>query len=115
MARVKRGFKARRRRNRVLEECEGFYSTANQCFTLAIERRDRALARKFKDRKRRKRDFRALWTIRINAAARQCGTTYSRLIGALKKSQVDLDRKSLADLAMNDQASFAKLVEQVAG
>lgn len=115
MARVKRGFKARRRRAKVLERASGFYSAGSRCYTIARSLVDRALVFAYRDRKVKKREFRRLWTQRINAAARLNGTTYSRLMGAMKKSSLQLDRKILADLAVNDPASFTKVVQQVLG
>ena len=111
--RVKRGFKARRRRNKVLKRAEGYIGANSRVYSTAAEKNDRALCYAYRDRKARKREFRKLWTQRINAAARLNGTTYSRLIGALNISNVELDRKVLADMAVMDQAGFAQLVTQV--
>jgi large subunit ribosomal protein L20 len=111
--RVKRGVKARRRRNKVLKRASGYYSANSRAYTHVVEKNDRALVYAYRDRKVKKREFRKLWTMRINAAARMNGTTYSRLMGALNKANINLDRKILADLAINDQAAFTKLVQQV--
>jgi large subunit ribosomal protein L20 len=111
--RVKRGVKARRRRNKVLKRASGFYSANSRSFTHATEKVDRAMAYQYRDRKVRKRDLRALWTQRINAAARLNGTTYSRLIGALTKVNLDLNRKVLAEMAVHDAAGFSALVKKV--
>lgn len=111
--RVKRGVKARRRRNKVLERASGYRGANSRSFSVAIEKNDRALVYAYRDRKVRKREFRELWTIRINAAARLCGTTYSRLMGALNKSTVEIDRKILADLAVNDFNGFKAVVDKV--
>lgn len=111
--RVKRGFKARRRRNKVLKRAEGYYGANSRVYSVAAEKNDRALAYAYRDRKAKKREFRKLWTQRINAAARLNGTNYSKLIGALKKANVELDRKVLADMAVNDQSGFTALVKQV--
>ena len=111
--RVKRGVKARRRRNKVLERASGFYSANSRAFTHAIEKVDRALAYSYRDRRTKKRDIRTLWTQRINAAARLNGTTYSRLMGQLKKAEILLDRKVLADMAVHDQAAFSALVQRL--
>lgn len=111
--RVKRGFKARRRRNKVLKRSSGYRGANSRCYTEAIEVNDRALAYAYRDRKVRKREFRQLWTQRINAAARMNGTTYSRLMGALKKAHVELDRKILADMAIFDASGFTALVQKV--
>ncbi len=111
--RVKGGFKTRRRRKKVLERASGYYSANSRLYSIAREKNDRALVYAYRDRKVKKRTFRVLWTQRINAAARLNGTTYSKLIFALKKSNIDLDRKVLADMAVNDGAGFASLVQQV--
>lgn len=111
MPRAKRGFKARRRRHRVLKFAEGYYGTRHRLFRTATETVDRALAFAFRDRKRKKRDFRHLWIARINAGARMEGISYSKLIGGLKKANVGLDRKMLADLALSDPAAFKAVVE----
>lgn len=113
--RVKRGMTARRRRKKVLERASGFYSANSRAFTHATEKADRAMAYMYRDRKVRKRDFRSLWTQRINAAARLNGTTYSRLIGALNKSSLEIDRKILADMAVKDAAGFTVLVKKLMG
>jgi len=111
--RVKRGFKARRRRNKVLNRAKGYYGANSRCFTVAREKNDRAMVYAYRDRKVRKREFRKLWTQRINAAARMCGTNYSRFMGALAKSEVQLDRKVLADLAVQDFTAFSEIVKKV--
>ena len=110
--RVKRGTVAKARRKKVLERGSGYYSAGSRLFTVAKERNDRALVYAYRDRKTKKREFRKLWTIRINAAARLNGTTYSVLIGALKKANIDLDRKVLSDLAIHDPAAFSAVVKQ---
>lgn len=111
MPRAKRGFKARRRRHRVLKMAKGYYGTRHRLFRTATETVDRALAFAYRDRKRKKRDFRHLWIARINAGARLEGISYSRLIGGLKKANVGLDRKVLAELALTDPAAFKAVVE----
>jgi large subunit ribosomal protein L20 len=111
--RVKRGFKARRRRKKVLERASGFYSANSRAYSIATEKADRAMVYEYRDRRTKKRDFRRLWTQRINAAARLNGTTYSRLIGALKKSNIEMDRKVLSDMAIRDKAAFTALVQKV--
>ena len=110
--RVKRGTVARARRKKVLGRASGYYSAGSRLFTVAKERNDRAMVYAYRDRKAKKREFRKLWTIRINAAARLNGTTYSVLIGALKKAGIELDRKVLADLAIHDPAAFSAVVKQ---
>lgn len=109
--RIKRGFVARRRRKKVLKRAKGYYGANSRSYSIAVEKNDRALAYSYRDRKVKKRDFRRLWTQRINAAARINGTTYSRLIGALNKSGIELDRKSLADIAVADPNAFTEIVK----
>ncbi len=111
--RVKGGYTNRRRHKKVRERASGFYSANSRAYTHAVEKTDRAMVYMYRDRKVRKREFRVLWTQRINAAARLNGTSYSRLMGALKKANIDLDRKVLADLAVRDENAFATLVRQV--
>jgi large subunit ribosomal protein L20 len=112
MSRVKRGFKARRRRKRVLALAKGYRGSRNSRFRTAIHVVRRALCFAYRDRRVKKRDFRRLWIIRINAAARACGLKYSELIDGLKKANISLDRSVLADLAVKDQAMFAQIVEK---
>ncbi len=111
--RVKRGVVARRRRKKILKRAKGYYSAGSRCFITAIERSDRALAYAYRDRRQRRREFRKLWIQRINAATRQNGTNYSLFMGALAKSKVCLNRKTLADLAVHDKTAFSILVQQV--
>ena len=106
MPRAKRGFKARRRRNRVLNQTEGYFLGRKNRFRQAVEVLRHAWEYGYISRKLKKRDFRRLWITRINAAARTAGTTYSRLIGGLKKANIGLDRKILSDLAVRDPAGF---------
>jgi large subunit ribosomal protein L20 len=111
MPRVKRGFKARRRRNRVLKLAKGYRGARSKLFRSATEAVDRALNYAFRDRRVKKRDFRALWITRINAAARGNGLSYSRLIHGLKLAEGGLDRKIMAELAVTDPAGFATVAE----
>jgi large subunit ribosomal protein L20 len=111
MPRVKRGFKARRRRNRVLNQTEGYFLGRKNRFRQAVEVLRHAWEYGYVSRRLKKRDFRKLWIARINAAARTNGTTYSRLINALKKANISLDRKILSDLAIHDPASFTAVVK----
>jgi large subunit ribosomal protein L20 len=111
MPRVKRGFVARRRRKKVLKLAKGFVAGRRRMFRLAKETVERGLKYAYRDRRTKKRDFRKLWIARINAAARINGLSYSRLIHGLKLSNVELDRKVLADLAVFDPAGFAKVAE----
>lgn len=109
MPRVKRGFKARRRRNKVLKLAKGYRGARSKLFRSATEAVDRALNYAFRDRKVKKRDFRALWITRINAASRLNGLSYSKLIHGLKKASVEIDRKVLADLAVSDPRGFSEI------
>jgi large subunit ribosomal protein L20 len=111
MPRAKRGFKARRRRNRILRQAEGFFLGRKNRFRQAVEVVRHSWEYGYISRRLKKRDFRRLWIARINAAARTAGTTYSRLVGALKKANVALDRKILSDLAITDPAAFAAVVQ----
>jgi len=111
MPRVKRGFKARQRRNRVLKLAKGYRGARSKLFRSATEAVDRALNYAFRDRRVKKRDFRALWITRINAAARENGLSYSRLIHGLKLAEVGLDRKIMAELAVTDPAGFASVAQ----
>lgn len=109
MARVKRGFKARRRRNKVLKLAKGYRGARSKLFRSATEAVDRALNYAFRDRRVKKRDFRSLWIVRINAASRINGMSYSKFIFGLKKANVQIDRKVLADIAVTDPNGFAQI------
>ncbi|MGH2559847.1 MAG: 50S ribosomal protein L20 [Thermomicrobiales bacterium] len=111
MARVKRGVVTHRRHKRVLAQVKGHYGTNNRLFKRAHESLMRSLAFAYRDRRTRKRDFRRLWIIRINAASRMHGLPYSRLMQGLKLAGVQVDRKMLADLAVRDDAAFAAIVD----
>lgn len=111
--RVKGGVVARRRRNKVLKRASGYYSSGSRLFLYAKERNDRALAYAYRDRKQNKRQFRKLWITRISAAAKMNGVSYSKFMGALLKSEIDLDRKVLADMAIFDPKGFSDLVQKV--
>ena len=108
--RVKKGVKARRRRNKVLKLAKGFRGRRKNAYRRANQAVERALDYSTRDRRRRRREFRSLWIVRINAAARQNGTTYSRLVGAMHKAGVALDRKVLAEIALALPADFAAVV-----
>ena len=110
MPRAKRGFKARRRRNRVLKEAQGFRGKRRSCHAIAMETLQHAWMHAYRNRKKKKRDFRALWITRINAAVRPLGTSYSRLVGGLKKNDIEINRKMLAELAISDPATFQAVV-----
>ncbi len=111
MPRVKRGFKARRRRNKVLKLASGYVGGRHRLYRTATEAVDRALGYAYRDRKARKRDFRRLWIARINAAARMNGVSYSKLIGGMKKAEIDLDRKVLSNMAILDPAAFSQVAK----
>ncbi|MGV3624381.1 MAG: 50S ribosomal protein L20 [Archangium sp.] len=109
--RVKKGVKARRRRNSILKLAKGFRGRRKNCYKRANQAVERALDYASRDRQRRKRDFRSLWIVRINAAARTVGLSYSRLIAGLSKAKVAIDRKILADLAVHDLAGFGAVAQ----
>jgi len=109
MPRVKRGFKARRRRNKVLKLAKGYRGARSKLFRSATEAVDRALNYAFRDRRVKKRDFRSLWITRINAASRLNGLSYSKFIFGLKKANVQIDRKVLADIAVSDPKGFMEI------
>lgn len=109
--RVKKGFKARRRRNRVLKLAKGFRGRRKNCYRRANQAVERALDYASRDRAARKRNFRSLWIVRINAAARAVGLSYSKLINGLLKAKVIIDRKVLADLAVADPVGFAAVAQ----
>ena len=106
MPRAKRGFKARRRRNRLLKHASGFRGKRNKCHAAANEAVQHAWLHMYRSRKQRKRDFRALWIQRINAAARGLGVSYSKLLGKLGTANVQLNRKMLAEIAISDPVAF---------
>ena len=113
MPRVKRGFKARRRRNKVLKAAKGYRGGLSKQFRTASVAVDRAGMYAYRDRRNRKRNFRRLWIIRINAAARENGLSYSKLISGLQNAGVSLDRKILADIAVRDPVAFSQLASMV--
>jgi len=108
--RVKRGFKARQRRKKVLKLAKGYRGGRSKLFRTAADAVDKALMYAYRDRRAKKRDFRKLWIARINAGARMNNLTYSRLIHGLKKANIELDRKVLAELAVSDPAGFSQVV-----
>jgi large subunit ribosomal protein L20 len=111
MPRVKRGVAARKRRNRILNEAKGYYGARSKLFKTAREAVEHGWRYAYRDRKQRKRTFRALWITRINAAARENGLSYSRLINGLKLANVEVDRKILAQLAVTDPQAFGALAD----
>ncbi|MBD1869192.1 50S ribosomal protein L20 [Oculatella sp. FACHB-28] len=114
MTRVKRGNVARKRRNKILKLAKGFRGSHSKLFRTANQQVMKALRNAYRDRRKRKRDFRRLWITRINAAARLHGMSYSQLIGNLKKADVQINRKMLAQMAILDPAGFGKVVEVAA-
>ena len=111
MPRVKRGFKARRRHNRILKMAKGYRGAHGRLYRSAVEAVERGLCYAYRDRKARKRAFRRLWIVRINAATRQHGLAYSRFIFGLKKAEIELDRRVLAELAIRDPEAFGDVVK----
>ena len=111
MARIKAAVSAHKKRRKIMKLAKGYYGAKSKQYRAAKEQVMRSLRYAYIGRKLRKRDFRSLWITRINAAARMSGLSYSRVISGLKKAGVDLNRKVLADIAVNDAAAFAKLVE----
>ena len=112
MPRVKRGVTARAKHKKVIEQAKGYYGRRKNVFRVATEAVTKAGQYAYRDRKQRKRQFRALWIARINAGARENGLSYSRMINGLKKGSIEIDRKVLADLAVFDKAAFTALAEQ---
>ena len=112
MPRVKRGTKRRASRKKVLDRASGFFLTKSKLHRSAQEAVEKALRYGYVGRKRKKRDFRSLWIIRISAACKQAGLSYSKFLGGLKKAGIDLNRKMLADLALKDEAGFLTLVDK---
>jgi large subunit ribosomal protein L20 len=112
MSRVKRGVTKRARHKKILKLAKGYRGRAKNCFRVAIEKVEKALRYAYRDRRTKKRDFRALWIQRINAAVRPHGIVYSKFINGLKIAQLDLDRKVLSDLAIKEPETFAKIVEK---
>ena len=112
MPRVKRSVHARKKRRKVLEQARGYWGLKNSNYKYAKEQVERSLAYAYRDRKARKRQFRRLWILRINAAARQNGLSYNQFVAGCRKAEIALDRKVLADLAVSDPDAFAAIAEQ---
>ena len=112
MARVKRGVTSRARHKKVLKEAKGYYGARRKVYRVAKQAVTKAGQYSYRDRRARKREFRRLWIVRINAAARDFGLSYSRFIDGLNKAGIEVDRKVLADLAVNDKAAFTALAEK---
>ena len=115
MGRVKRGVTARAKHKKILKLAKGYYGARSRVFRVAKQAVIKALQYAYRDRRQKKREFRALWIVRIGAGARLSGLSYSRFINGLKKANINLDRKVLADMAVNDKVGFAQLVKQVQG
>ena len=113
MTRAKNSVASRNRRKKVLKQAKGFVGRSKNCFRLAFQRLEKAMQYAYRDRRNKKRDFRALWIQRINAAARQYGLRYSDFMAGLKKLNIIVDRKMLAELAVSEANSFKHLVDQV--
>ena len=113
MPRVKRGVQAHARHKKVLDKAKGYYGARRKVYRVAKQAVIKAGQYAYRDRRQRKRQFRALWIARINAAARENGLSYSRFINGLSKAEIEIDRKVLADLAVFDKAAFSALAEQV--
>ena len=112
MPRARRSVAARAKHKKVLKAAKGYYGARSRVYRVAKQAVIKAGQYAYRDRKQKKRSFRALWIMRINAAARECGLSYSRFIAGLKSAQIELDRKVLADIAVRDKAGFAVLAEQ---
>lgn len=111
MPRVKRGVTARARHKKILKQAKGYYGARSRVYRVAKQAVIKAGQYAYRDRRQKKRQFRALWIVRINAAARQCGLSYSRLINGLSNANVAVDRKVLADIAVRDMEAFAEIAK----
>ncbi len=112
MPRVKRGVTAHARHKKVIKQAKGYSGRRKNVYRVAKQAVTKAGQYAYRDRRQRKRQFRALWIVRINAAARECGLSYSRLMNGLKKAEIEIDRKVLADLAVTDKVAFSALAEK---
>jgi len=112
MPRVKRGVQAHARHKKILKQAKGYYGARSRVYRVAKQAVIKAGQYAYRDRRQRKRQFRQLWIVRINAQARECGLSYSRFINGLKKASIEVDRKMLADLAVFDKVAFAAIAEQ---
>lgn len=115
MARVKRGVIAHARHKKILKAAKGYYGARSRTYRAAVQAVTKAGQYAFRDRRQKKRQFRQLWIVRINAAARQNGLSYSKFVCGLKKASVEIDRKILANIAVTDKTTFTKLVEMAEG
>ncbi len=112
MPRVKRGVTARARHKKVIAQAKGYRGRRKNVYRVAVQAVTKAAQYAYRDRRQKKRQFRALWIVRINAAARECGLSYSRMMNGLKRADIEIDRKVLADLAVFEPAAFAILAEK---
>jgi large subunit ribosomal protein L20 len=112
MPRVKRGVTAHAKHKKILDQAKGYYGARRKVFRVAKQAVTKAGQYAYRDRRQKKRDFRALWIVRINAAARECGLSYSRLIAGLRLAAIEIDRKVLADIAVFDKPAFAAIAEK---
>ena len=112
MPRIKRGVQARARHKKILKKAKGYYGARSRVFRVAKQAVTKAGQYAYRDRRQRKRQFRALWIVRINAASRECGLSYSRFMNGLKKGNIEIDRKVLADIAVFDKGAFSQIAEQ---
>jgi large subunit ribosomal protein L20 len=112
MPRVKRGVQARAKHKKVLAKAKGYYGARSRVYRVANQAVIKAGQYAYRDRRVKKRNFRSLWIVRINAAARECGLSYSRMINGLSKAEIDIDRKVLADLAVHDMTAFSALADK---
>ena len=112
MSRIKRGVQAKKRHKKVLKQAKGYRGARSRTFKVAKQAVMRAGQYAYRDRRQKKRVFRSLWIVRINAAARQNGLSYSKLIAGMKKAKIDLDRKTLADIAVNDKEAFELIAQE---
>lgn len=113
MPRAKGGFKTRRRRKKILKMARGYYGAKSRLYRIATEAVDKALRYAYRDRRARKREFRSLWIVRINAAVRAVGMTYSQFMNAMARANIKLNRKVLADMALRDPKAFNELCETI--
>ena len=111
MARVKRGVTTHARHKKIIKMAKGYRGRSKNCFRIAVQKVEKALQYAYRDRRNRKREFRALWIQRINAAVREHGMTYSQFMNGINKANVEIDRKILADMAVRDKSAFKDLVE----
>ena len=113
MARVKRSVASRRYRKKILKQAKGYYGRNKNCYRIAVQKVQKGLQYNYRDRRVRRREFRALWIVRLNAVVREMGMKYSTFIDKLKKAGIELNRKMLADLAVNEPSAFKAIVDRI--